>query len=324
MHAGVARTVPGGDDAAMDAPFHEFDLIHRLQKKATADHRVALGIGDDAAVLSNRGTATLVATDLLLEGRHFRVDDATPEQIGRKALAVNLSDIAAMASRPVAVFVTVAHRRAYGPAFAERVHDGLAELADAFGVVVAGGDTNVWDGPLVIGAAVVGEVVGEQAVSRRGAKPGDRIFVTGPLGGSLSSGRHLTFPPRVREALALHGAVDLHAMIDLSDGLLADLGHISDQSRVAAILNAEAIPVTEAARRHSDDRTPLERALTDGEDFELAFCVSPSDAERLRTAPPDEVSLTEIGEITVGAGVTVLDSNGQSLTFQTAGWKHQW
>ncbi|HEX6985116.1 MAG TPA: thiamine-phosphate kinase [Planctomycetaceae bacterium] len=309
----------------MPSPFGEFDLIAAIRRRAAADPRVPVGIGDDAAVLAGPpGGRWLVAADMLLEGRHFDARTATPRRIGRKALAVNLSDIAAMAGRPAAAFVTVAHRREYGAEWAEEVHVGLQELADGFGVVVAGGDTNVWDGPVVVSVTLLGEVVGDRAVMRSGAEPGDRVFVTGPLGGSLPTGRHLTFTPRVTEALALHAAVDLHAMIDVSDGLLADLGHVTEESGVGVVLRAESIPLTEAARTGDDGRSPLERGLTDGEDFELAFCVSDADADRLRRDPPAGVALFEVGEIISGSGVTVLDRQDRPLTFASRGWEHRW
>ena len=303
----------------------EFELIDRIRAITAADPRVPLGIGDDAAVLLGVDDARrVVAADMLLEGRHFEIATARPEQIGRKALAVNLSDLAAMAARPLAAFVTVAHDRRRGVEFAERVHVGLAELANVFQVAVAGGDTNVWDGPLVVSVTAIGEVVGDRCVSRRGAQPGDRVFITGPLGGSLPSGRHLTCLPRVAEARALHAAVDLHAMIDLSDGLIADLGHVADQSGVGIVLFADAIPVAEAARSVHDEYSPLEHALTDGEDFELAFSVNESDAGRLRRSPPAGVTLYEIGIVQSGSGVVVLDSARQPLALCSTGWKHRW
>ncbi|MGC1275200.1 MAG: thiamine-phosphate kinase [Planctomycetaceae bacterium] len=321
----VAEPPSSDDDGVMDEAFDEFDLIARIRATAGSDPRVPLGIGDDAAVLQGAsGGRWLVAADMLLEGRHFEIATATPQQIGRKALAVNLSDLAAMAGRPVAAFVTVAHHRRYGTSFAKSVHAGIARLADEFQVVIAGGDTNVWDGPLVVSVTLFGEIVGDRAVSRHGARPGDRVFVTGPLGGSLRSGRHLSFPPRQHEAQALHTAVDLHAMIDVSDGLVADLGHICEQSGVAAILHADAIPIAAAVERDRGDSSPVEHALTDGEDFELAFCVGPDDADRLRRNPPNGVVAYEVGEIVPGDGVRVLDATGESLSFNSTGWKHRW
>lgn len=307
----------------MSASPGEFDLIAKIRQTVMTDPRVPLGIGDDAALLfGSHDEAWLVAADMLLEGRHFEISSASPRLIGRKALAVNLSDIAAMAGRPVAAFVTVAHRREYGVAFAEELHAGIVDLAKEFDLVIAGGDTNVWDGPVVVSVTVLGQTVQGKAITRSGAKVGDRVFVTGSLGGSLTSGRHLTFAPRVKEALALHAAVDLHAMIDISDGLLADLGHVCDESGVGMMLLADLIPINDSVRRDSDDLSPLERALTDGEDFEIAFCVSKADAARLRTSSSPKVY--EIGEATAEPGLTVVGAGGRTLDFSRHGWEHRW
>jgi thiamine-monophosphate kinase len=318
----------------MERSFGEFDLIAQLRSAARPDGRVPLGIGDDAAIVSASGDGEwLVAADMLLEGRHFEVTAATPRLIGRKALAVNLSDIAAMAGRPVAAFVTVAHRRDYGADFARELHAGLQELAEEFEVAIAGGDTNVWDGPVVVSVTLLGEVARGRAVTRRGAQPRDRIFVTGRLGGSLASGRHLSFTPRVREALRLHEHYDLHAMIDVSDGLLADLGHICDESGVGAELNDDAIPLHPSLfaeprgvprAGEQTERTSLERALTDGEDFELVFCVSEADAKRLEASRPQGEAPYLVGRIVEGSGVTVLDADGSPLEFNSSGWVHRW
>ncbi|MDA1017213.1 MAG: thiamine-phosphate kinase, partial [Planctomycetota bacterium] len=182
----------------------EFDFIDWVRQRAAGNPRtVPLGIGDDAAALRLVDSETLVATDMLMEGVHFTFPGATPFQAGRKALAVNLSDIAAMAGRPVAAFVAIALPKSRGAAFGREVMDGIQTLADEFHTVIAGGDTNSWSGPLVVSVTVLGSVVGKRYVTRSGAKPGDRLFVTGRLGGSLS-GKHLDFTPRIHEALKLH------------------------------------------------------------------------------------------------------------------------
>jgi len=307
--------------------FGEFDLISRLRQQAGDHPRVPLGIGDDAAVVASAsGEGWLVAADMLLEGRHFDAGSATPRQIGRKALAVNLSDIASMAGRPVAAFVTVAHRRDYEVKFAEELHAGIQELANEFDVAVAGGDTNVWDGPVVVSVTVLGEVVGRGPVTRNGTKEGDSIFVTGRLGGSLDTGRHLTFTPRLREAVDLHEGYNLHAMIDVSDGLLADLNHICEESGVGATLFADAIPVhasVQTAQTHPRIAA-LTHALTDGEDFELVFCVGEEDAQRLRQTTPMGEPPYFIGRIVKGSSASVLDASGAALDFERAGWVHRW
>jgi thiamine-monophosphate kinase len=275
----------------------EFAYIDWLRRLTPADNRVLLGPGDDTAALRLKpDTPCLVTTDMLLEGSCFVLEQAGPRRVGRKAMAVNLSDVAAMAGRPVAAVVSVGLPRQGGRALAEELYHGLRELADAFDTAVVGGDTNSWDGPLVISVTLLGEATERGAVTRSGARPGDWLLVTGPLGGSIL-GKHLDFTPRVREALQLHAAAPLHAMIDVSDGLAADVGHLCDESRCGAVLRAEAIPISDAAHRLNDGRPPLEHALGDGEDFELVCAVAPEDGRRLVTTQPvPGLTLTHIGE----------------------------
>src|SRR5262249_43314928 len=208
-----------------------------------------------------------------------------------------------------------------GRASAEELYLGLREVADAFGTAVVGGDTNTWNGPLVISVTVFGEATSRGAVRRGGARPGDWLLVTGPLGGSIL-GKHLTFTPRVREALELHSLADLHAMIDISDGLAADVNHLLQESRCGAVLRAEAIPIADDARRLTDDRCALEHALSDGEDFELAFAVSPDEGRSLlRTQPVQGVTLVPIGEC-VEQGLW-LEEGGQRRPLAPAGYVHE-
>src|SRR5439155_21407130 len=195
----------------MNSSTGEFAYIDWLRRQTPADARLLVGPGDDCAVLRlNPDVPVLVTTDMLMEGTCFRLTEAGPRLVGRKAMAVNLSDIAAMAGRPVAAVVSVALPRQNGRALAEELYWGLRDLADAFGTAIAGGDTNSWDGPLVIALTLLGEATARGPVRRSGAKPGDWLLVTGPLGGSIL-GKHLTFTPRVREALQLHALADLHA-----------------------------------------------------------------------------------------------------------------
>lgn len=305
----------------MDRP--EFNLIDWIRSRVTDRDPVTIGIGDDAAALRVTGDRELlVATDMLMEGVHFTFPPATPQLAGRKALAVNLSDIAAMAGQATAAFVSVALPVDRGFEFAKDVHAGLLELADEHGIVLAGGDTNSWRGPLVINVVVVGEPLGSRPVLRSGAKPGDWLFVTGSLGGSLA-GRHLTFAPRLREVSRLVELVDLHTMLDISDGLAADLHHILKQSRVGAILDTERIPVSAAATQQATaNRSALDRALSDGEDFELLFAVSPADGQRLESLWNDETPVTRIGQITAEPGCWLRDRASQLVTLPPLGWTH--
>lgn len=300
----------------------EFALIDWIRRRVIDRDPVKLGIGDDAAVLrSNSSLDWLVATDMLMEAVDFTFPPATPELAGRKALAVNLSDIAAMGGRPTAAFVSVALPIERGANFAHSLHAGLLDLADQYGVVIAGGDTNSWQGPLVINVAVVGEPFGKRSITRRGAMPGDWIFVTGTLGGSIQ-GHHLTFEPRVHESQKLVELVDVHAMIDISDGLAADLHHILEQSHVGAIVDAEAIPIASIVSQLNDGRSPLQHALSDGEDFELIFTVSEDDGRRLVTEWKETTPVTHIGQIRSEPGC-YLQLAGRMEPLPPLGWTHR-
>jgi thiamine-monophosphate kinase len=300
----------------------EFAFIDWLRRLTPADARVLLGPGDDTAALRlTPGVPCLVTTDMLLEGSCFRLAEAGPRRVGRKAMAVNLSDIAAMAGRPVAAVVSVGLPRQGGRALAEELYRGLREVADAFATSVVGGDTNSWDGGLVISVTVLGEATGRGPVSRAGARPGDWLLVTGPLGGSIR-GKHLDFTPRVREAQQLHAAAELHAMIDVSDGLAADVSHLCEESGCGAVLRAALIPVSDDARQMGDSLSPLEHALGDGEDFELVFAVAPDEGRRLlETQPVPGVTLSHFGEcVTQGLW---LDEDGQRRPLEPRGYVHR-
>jgi thiamine-monophosphate kinase len=300
----------------------EFAFIEWLRRQTPADARLLIGPGDDCAALRlDPARPTLVTTDMLMDGTCFRLAEAGPRQVGRKAMAVNLSDIAAMAGLPVAAVVSVALPRQNGRAVAEDLYRGLRDVADAFDTVIAGGDTNSWDGPLVICVTLLGQATERGPVRRSGAKPGDWLLVTGPLGGSIA-GKHLTFTPRVREALQLHQFADLHAMIDISDGLAADVDHICSESRCGAVLRAEAIPISEAARSMNDGRSPLDHALSDGEDFELVFALPPADARHLLQGQPvPGITCVHVGEC-IDQGLW-LDEKGQRHMLEPRGYVHE-
>ena len=319
---------------------HEFDYIRWLRGRTPADPRVLVGPGDDTAVLTPPARPQLVTTDMLMDGTDFILAEVGPRRVGRKAMAVNLSDIAAMAGVPTAAVVSVALpvlasggrespvssdqqlALAPSPSLAEELYAGLRSVADAFGVPLVGGDTNSWAGPLVLSVTVLGEATARGPVLRSGAKPGDWVFVTGPLGGSIL-GHHLDFTPRVRESLTLHAAVDLRALIDISDGFTADLSHILEESKCGAVLNAEAIPISLAAEELSrrSGKSPLDHALGDGEDFELVFTVSRADGERLLRVMPVP-GVVKVGECVAAAGLW-LEEGGVRRPLSPTGWIHR-
>lgn len=312
---------------AQPAAMTELDYIAWIrQQPLSGRERVLIGPGDDCAVLSwPADKPVLITTDMLLEGSCFRLAEAGPYRVGRKALAVNLSDIAAMAGRPVAAVVSVGLPRGLTAEQSRELFRGLADLAAAFEVALVGGDTNSWDGGLVVSVAVLGEPTGSGPVTRCGAEPGDWLLVTGPLGGSLA-GHHLDFKPRVLEAQRLHQLVRLKAMIDLSDGLAKDLHQICQESRCGARLFADQIPITSAAQAAPDGRLPLYSALADGEDFELLFAVSPADgAALLRDQPlrPLGCEISHVGVCQAG-GIDLVQPDGQVEPLPPLGYQHRW
>jgi thiamine-monophosphate kinase len=302
----------------------ELELIHYLRERLPQNKYVAVGPGDDAAVLhATPGMQTVVTTDMLMDGVDFNLAEHDPRRIGRKALAVNLSDVAAMGARPTAAFVSVALPRSAGIALPKALCDGMLELAKQYDVALAGGDTNVWDQPLCISITLLGEVPIGKAWRRRGAKLGDALLATGQFGGSIL-GKHFDFDPRINEALLLARDYDIHAAIDVSDGLSLDVWRLCQESRLGGILDLPLIPIAPAAHELSrrDGRSPLEHALTDGEDFELVLAAAPDEAARLLKDQPLGTSLTRIGEIVDVPHLFGCDESG-THEIVPRGWVHR-
>lgn len=308
----------------------ETEFVRWLLSRIPADPRLEVPPGDDAAVLRPPAQRrTVVTVDMLMEGTDFRLGPGCPpEAVGHKALGVSLSDLAAMAARPEAAFVAVALPRHGGDAIGRGMLEGVASLAARHGVVLAGGDTNAWDGPLVVSVTAIGSVAPGRAWRRDGARPGDLIAVTGPCGGSLS-GRHLAVAPRCREALAIAEGFEVHAAIDVSDGLSLDLSRLLQASGVGATLRLADVPVHPDAVRMSrmpgDGRTPLEHALADGEDFELVLVLPPAAAHALvaaAAAPSIALPITLIGEVTAGDGIAAIESDGSTRPLVPGGFIH--
>jgi thiamine-monophosphate kinase len=303
----------------------EFDVIRAIRAAVPAGGvDVVVGIGDDCAVLRRAsGDDLLVTTDLLLEGRHF-ARDAAPEDVGWKALAVSISDVAAMGGRPEHAVVAVALRREQTGDYADGLTRGVLRCASAYGCSLVGGDTNATDGPAVVCVTLTGGVPRGRAVLRSGARPGDAVCVTGALGGSLA-GRHLRVTPRVAEAAALVAGGEVHAMIDLSDGFSSDLGHVLDASGVGAEIRADRVPVHADAVRLSatDGRSPLEHALHDGEDFELCFTVPADRAARLVADGLAGTPVAHVGTITAARAFVIRDAeDGPARPMNRGGYDH--
>ena len=297
------------------AQIGERGLIERLRRVLgrPSGGGVLAGIGDDAAVLRAPRGDVLLASDMCIEGVHFRRRDTAPEGIGWKALAVNVSDIAAMGGIPLAAVVSLGLPRATPVREVERIYAGLRRCARRFRLSVVGGDT-VRAPQLVLDVAILGTAPRSGAVLRSGARVGDALFVTGRLGGSYGSGRHARFLPRVREAQALLKRVRVHAMMDLSDGLASDLWQMARASRVTIRIDAARIPVSKAART-------LAHALEDGEDFELLFAVGARQAARV----PRRIGacpVTRIGTVVRrGAHVELADGD-RVRRLGTGGFRH--
>jgi len=299
----------------------ELELVDWIQKQYKPFPGVLIPPGDDAGVMEfPGGKPCVVTTDMLLEGSCFLLDEAGPTRVGTKAIHVNLSDIAAMAAEPKAALISLALPRNASPTMALDLMKAMKKAADAFETVILGGDTNSWNGPLAINVTLMGVPGPQGPVTRSGAKVGDSILVTGPLGGSIL-GHHLDFIPRVREALQLADMVPLHAMMDISDGLALDLHRMCSQSKCGAILQADKIPISHAALAMKDDKSPLVHALGDGEDFELVFTTTPEKAKwLLANQPVKNCQLYEIGKI-VEKGI-FLEENGRKVPLEPLGYTH--
>jgi thiamine-monophosphate kinase len=315
---------------------NEFELIHRLRELLPLNATTRVGAGDDCAVLDLGlpGRLLLFKTDAVVEGVHFEAD-AEPGQIGHKALARCLSDIAAMGGTPSHAVVTLGVPASFDPARIEGVYGGLRSLAERHGVAIVGGETTSNPERLLLSVAVIGTVREGHCPLRSGAQAGDAVFVTGELGGAFESGRHMTIEPRLEEARWLVDHFHVHAMIDLSDGLAGDLRHILNASRVGAEVLVEAIPVhpgvserqsapAESGVGPHPQPAGWQRALSDGEDYELLFTVAESDAAGLSEAWRQRfpgLRLSRIGTITAGSAF-FLREGAKVRPFTLHGYEH--
>ena len=290
---------------------NESGLINKLTADLLADETVLAGPGDDCAVLEIEGQKLLFKTDAIVEGIHFGTE-ASPEQVGRKALARPLSDIAAMGGIPSHALITLGINTNIKEDYIEAVYRGLKNCAAQYGVNIVGGETTTLP-HFTLSVSLLGKV--KNPIMRTGSNIGDAIFVSGELGGSIAE-HHLNFIPRIAESQWLTDSFNIHAMIDLSDGLASDLRHLLTTHTGAEIL-ASALPIRRAARENEQanpsSKTALLAALTDGEDYELLFTVSPKNAitvlDEWKTQFPD-TPLKCIGKIIDQPGIHLRDENG--------------
>ncbi|MEM8874168.1 MAG: thiamine-phosphate kinase [Planctomycetota bacterium] len=275
----------------------ESDFHRWLADRQRASRHVPMPAGDDLAGIAVPSGMLLAGSDQVLEGVHFE-KWTDPVLVGRKAMNRNLSDVAAMGALPHAAIVTAALPTGYGLENAKQLYLGLEAAAAVFDCPIVGGDTGSWNGPLALSVTILADPAGFTPITRRGARPGDGLFVTGPLGDSLASGRHMTFSPRIREARRLVRTSEIHAMIDLSDGLTRDLPRLCTASGVGADLESDQIPCN----------ATLEAALNDGEDYELLLAAP---------AIADGCGVARIGTVTAEPVVRI---DGQPLP--PGGWEH--
>jgi len=293
--------------------------FRRQRQLSPAD--IPIGIGDDMAqVALDHGASVLITTDMLLEGTHFDLGTATLEQVGYKSMATSLSDCAAMATIPLAAVVAVGLPPGWGGPQLQALHAGVVFAADKYHCPLVGGDITSWksDGRCAVCVSMLSKPGVKPPVRRNGAQVGDIICVTGSLGGS-GLRRHLEFEPRVNEALEIARLADLHAMMDISDGLSTDLNRICEQSAVGALVEATAVPIAEDAKRQVD---PLAAALNEGEDFELLFTLSRAEWHHLRRRWNNPVPLTALGRITNTGRMEIRMPDGQVQDLSPGGYDH--
>jgi len=288
------------------------------QTKPPGD-RVTIGVGDDMAGVIVGGGQVLITADMLLDGVHFVTGSHTWKQIGHKAVAASLSDCAAMAARPVCATVCVALPETMSMTDARQLFLAMQETAKRYDCALVGGDTTSWSSPLAIDVAMLAEpALPRGPILRSTAKAGDAIYVTGPLGGSLT-GRHLTFFPRLDLLDALARLADgLHAMMDISDGLALDLFRMCEASGVGAELDDDllehVIHADARAASAQDGQSPLDHALHDGEDFELLLAVDPQVTVDPAVALPVRRFMLE--------GFVRMDSDGRRTEIPVRGFEH--
>ena len=310
-------------------PLNEKSLIERIRRAtATLGQRAGQGIGDDCAVLPlPRGHEALVTTDFSLEDVHFRREWHPPDSVGHRCLARGLSDIAAMGGIPRAAFLSLALPDELPQSWVDKFIAGLLKLAAQFSVPLAGGDTAQSPSGILADIVVLGSVPAGKAILRSGARPGDFLYVTGTLGSAAAAlnqlrdgeslrprlhPKHFYPQPRVAVGQFLREKKLASAMIDISDGLSTDLGHVCEESGTGAVVYAEALPV-------AGGKVGLTLALHGGDEYELLFTAGP---ERRIPKQIAGMPVTRIGEILSGKYMRLATADGKTQPLKPAGWEH--
>ncbi len=299
----------------------EQSFLAYLKGRTRSLPQVTVGIGDDAAVIQSPASPSIVCTDQIIDGVDFAIDEHDLADIGFKAMAINLSDIAAMGAIPTSALVTLALPKQNATKIAGEVYEGILESAKQFDVAIAGGDLSTYDGPLAISITLLGHVPDGDPWLRSGAVEGDVVLASGSFGGSIG-GRHLRPTPRIELASAIRQLATVHAAIDVSDGLSLDLDRMCASSGFGVELDVDAIPIHPDAIKLSakTGREPFQHAWSDGEDFELLLTVAPADAERLLAADLP-APLTAIGKIVGRTGLWKIHE-GKYLRLSPQGYLH--
>lgn len=300
--------------------------IAELECEQNRWQNVLLGVGDDGAVLSESPGKQVLVADAIVDQVHFDASVHDLRLVGHKAIAVNLSDIAAMGAQAESALVSLVLPVNMSFEQATRLFDGIAETAHRFGVAIVGGDTCMHDGPLVVNVSVTGRIdpdsKRQSGWRMNGCCPGDMLVVTGALGGSIL-GKHLEFEPRLELARCIQMKVAINAATDISDSLLIDLSHLINKSGVGAVLDLDNVPITAAASElgRSSGMKAVDHALQDGEDFELLLSMSAEAFRLLREDSAIAAQLFVVGEI-VSKHVGEITDLKKGETIEPKGYEH--
>ncbi|MFV1974151.1 MAG: thiamine-phosphate kinase [Candidatus Scalindua sp.] len=302
----------------------EFSFIKWIGSNQKKDKDIIIGIGDDcASIRINGDKMLLVTTDMLVEGTHFDLKKNTPGEIGGKAIACSISDIAAMGCSAKYAVVSICFPYETKTKFARELYRGIKKMADAFNIRIIGGDIVSSKKTVVINVTMYGINKGLKTISRSGAKADDVIMITGELGGSIL-GSHITFKPRLKEGLLLNKKFNINSMIDISDGLAADLGHILEESGVGAVLYEDKVPISADAKRlaRKTGLSALHHALHDGEDYELLFTLSGEESKKLLATRTFPARLSKIGHTNRSKGIKMQGVDGKLKRIKSIGYNH--